>query len=174
MPRPHVSIDDARFNPRACVRRDASHGGIAGARTSCFNPRACVRRDPTVADQLAIDDMFQSTRLREARPGRFAIYTAPWLFQSTRLREARPGDGRRAKSICEFQSTRLREARRQVAGIFDDPYLFQSTRLREARHAELHAHTQRPGFQSTRLREARRGPPEFHAQRVTVSIHAPA
>ena len=56
------------FNPRACVRRDDTREPV-GPIIDGFNPRACVRRDlGTPADPLRLDT-FQSTRLREARPG---------------------------------------------------------------------------------------------------------
>ena len=55
------------FNPRACVRRDYEHSDDPVERAS-FNPRACVRRDLRRFLSLVRFSMFQSTRLREARP----------------------------------------------------------------------------------------------------------
>ena len=161
------------------MRRDRRRWRSRGSRQS-FNPRACVRRDAIGPAVVAVDGMFQSTRLREARPQPLITLPVTITFQSTRLREARPGAVLRSKtaplrfnpracvrrdlSACLqvagfslFQSTRLREARLPVpdARAFINP--FQSTRLREARPRSPTTSASARWFQSTRLREARRG-----------------
>src|SRR5690606_4405040 len=98
---------------------------------------------------------FQSTRLREARPG-FAYIL--WVDISFNPRACVRRDGRfggRLHSEGAFQSTRLREARPEAVDALIDADRFQSTRLREARQPPMPGRSQHSGFQSTRLREAR-------------------
>ena len=140
--------------------------------------------------------MFQSTRLREARPRSRASSSPKTAFQSTRLREARHCVTNRIVVVVQFQSTRLREARLaspavggrkprcfnprayvrrdlRPAHIVQGIGAFQSTRLREAR---LHGWRQvkvKCKFQSTRLREARLALLDGMGAHVDVSIHAP-
>ena len=145
-----------RFNPRACVRRDYPASSIPGA-WKRFNPRACVRRDLFFVASIVHSLLFQSTRLREARPGRPGWRRCPCTFQSTRLREARLATSQQTVSRSpRFQSTRLREARHVLQRIGGTAsMLFQSTRLREARHDSSTLANTAWVFQSTRLREAR-------------------
>ena len=65
--------------------------------------------------------MFQSTRLREARPRVMFMFGVLKKFQSTRLREARPSGVCWYWALNMFQSTRLREARLVV-----QPHLLNS------------------------------------------------
>ena len=60
---------------------------------------------------ITLTNMFQSTRLREARLPRLIFCSDFAGFQSTRLREARLKRGVCAFINGRFQSTRLREAR---------------------------------------------------------------
>ncbi len=76
------------FNPRACGRRDPLRCP-KWLRRQDFNPRACGRRDDWGLTWFEWLIVFQSTRLREARPFDFLLALCRLLFQSTRLREAR-------------------------------------------------------------------------------------
>ncbi len=142
------------FNPRACGRRDNAeivfdsgdlvsiHAPAGGAITigqavneyhHGFNPRACGRRDYIVAYLENKLDVFQSTRLREARFALLNDADGRQWFQSTRLREARFASVNAAVPTKKFQSTRLREARLSISIKIISSWMFQSTRLREAR-----------------------------------------
>ena len=69
-----------------------------------------MRRD-AVSLPFASRDMFQLTRLREARPRKNLPWKSGKLFQLTRLREARPHGLLCLRRRLKFQLTRLREAR---------------------------------------------------------------
>src|SRR5690606_19974789 len=120
---------------------------------SGFNPRACVRRDVYPLTTSATRGLFQSTRLREARPTGALVQYGSNVFQSTRLREAR-------RLAC-IGATGPGRSFNPRACVRRDWLLAERMRV-----------TSR--FQSTRLREARRATEPVKRKWVPVSIHAPA
>ena len=78
------------------------------------------------------------------------------VFQSTRPRGARPQWMRRQETAARFQSTRPRGARPAVCVMTMATDLFQSTRPRGARHGVSQFIAAAQQFQSTRPRGARR------------------
>ena len=97
------------------------------------------------------------------------------LFQSTRLREARPISSELVDHADMFQSTRLREARLALVSTCGiDKQQFQSTRLREARRKQSRYGL--PIFKRFNPRACvRRDPSETDRDSLAgVSIHAPA
>ncbi len=101
---------------------------------------------------------FQSTPLREGRPGRG--FRVRLIMEGFNPRPCARGDGELKllqKADEMFQSTPLREGRpiRFYQGPIDY-LLFQSTPLREGRHTGQHQNDIPLVFQSTPLREGRR------------------
>ena len=109
-----VSLDS--FNPRTYERCDLTHHeGCAGEiPVSIHAPtRGATIIFPTVTSPAV---WFQSTHLREVRPGRRARGEPSARFQSTHLREVRQLIIASARSVLTmFQSTHLREVRRAKA-----------------------------------------------------------
>ena len=97
------------------------------------------------------------------------------LFQSTRLREARPARGcRHARSAWRFNPRACVRRDRRCGASISPSAQFQSTRLREARPMASPGVPSQLWFQSTRLREARRVRGLTRCTDDLVSIHAPA
>ena len=88
------------FNPRSYARSDSfiAQGSMI---LQSFNPRSYARSDPSWGAQSSSTTWFQSTLLREERPGPKISTVYRRTFQSTLLREERPerglgrGSGRR-------------------------------------------------------------------------------
>ena len=129
----HMSTVGSNFNPRAYARHD---GGGRRATTSLpyFNPRAYARHDTGVGGLSSISE-FQSTCLREARPGATGSLASgtyfnprayarhdlivldvdvPFLISIHVPTRGTTSSLRAARVATGFQSTCLREARHQV------------------------------------------------------------
>ena len=76
-----------------------------------FNPRSCVRSDGYWKECEPKGKQFQSTLLREERPGVADLGGCLQRFQSTLLREERPDGLEAGRAAAMFQSTLLREER---------------------------------------------------------------
>ena len=129
------------------------HQQVPGLRGR-FNPRARVGRDAKQASKALAHKLFQSTRPRGARrSGMSSPSTVSPKFQSTRPRGARRRGRRYRAAQPRFQSTRPRGARPAGFSPGFCPGFGFNPRARVGRD---HRRT------------------GSHAQRVTVSIHAPA
>jgi len=80
--------DEFDFNPRTYVRCD-DYNTIISIYQYDFNPRTYVRCDLGWVLNSDFGDEFQSTHLREVRPGKTFLGVKYALFQSTHLREVR-------------------------------------------------------------------------------------
>ena len=118
-----------------------------------FNPRAYVRHD-FVSRSSRRASRFQSTCLREARPGTpRSASGSPNFNPRAYVRH----DHQMSEVLirCVFQSTCLREARLPMIKTLETLLIFQSTCLREARLLTRLLPLRSSPFQSTCLREAR-------------------
>ena len=126
-------VDGRCFNPRPCARGDVAVRGSRG-RPQCFNPRPCARGDSRFTPHSQSDRCFNPRPCARGDKPYTNIWTGLRRFQSTPLREGRPG--RRAARVRELRrfnprpcargDLRVATARQRTGG-------FQSTPLREGR-----------------------------------------